>query len=474
MNADLSRSPSFARIHAGEWPALLVSFLYFFFVLSAYYVIRPVREQLAAAVGSTQLPWFFAATFIATLALTPVFAWLVSRWPRRVVVPVVYLFFIACLLAFMPFFASEGLLSPRVLGIVFFVWVSVFNLFVVSVFWSFMTDIWSNEQARRLFPLIALGGTLGAISGPVLTRQLVGVLGVAPLLLVSSLLLGLALGCVLLLGRRAHRFSRASTQEREGRAIGGGMWDGLKQVFADPFVRAMSILMLLGDAIGTLAYVMITDYSHVTFADAVERTRFAANVDLATNLLQIGAQLTLTRWLLVRHGAGPAIAGWALVGVLACLGCMLAADPHAAVFATTQAQAQGWIEALPRIPLLHPLLAGLVELLPNLSWVVLMLVLTRGLMYGMVGPARESLYTRVPRELRYKGKNAVDTAVWRAGDVASASMINGLKALGAGIPVFAALGGLALAASGVIGWRLARRVEAPDAGEAPTAPPAHA
>src|SRR5690606_15497280 len=129
----------------------------------------------------TQLPWFYAATFLATLLLTPLFAWLAGRYPRRVMVPAVYLFFIACLLAFVPLFTQNGLLSPRALGTLFFVWVSVFNLFVVSVFWSFMADVWDMAQARRLFPMIALGGTVGAIAGPALTRTLASVIGVAPL-----------------------------------------------------------------------------------------------------------------------------------------------------------------------------------------------------------------------------------------------------------------------------------------------------
>ena len=128
-----------ARVHAGEWPALAVSFTYFFCVLAAYYMIRPVREQLSAAVGSTQLPWFYAATFVAMLALAPVFGALVSRYPRRIVVPLLNAVFIACLLGFVPLFTQSGLLSPRALGVLFFVWVSVFNLFVVSVFWIFMT-----------------------------------------------------------------------------------------------------------------------------------------------------------------------------------------------------------------------------------------------------------------------------------------------------------------------------------------------
>lgn len=416
------------RIQGGEWRAVAWSFLYFFCVLAAYYVMRPVREQLSAAVGSTQLPWFFAATFVATLVLTPVFAWLVSRWPRRIVVPLVYLFFIACLLAFVPLFTQQGLLSPRALGIAFFVWVSVFNLFVVSVFWSFMADIWNDEQARRLFPVIALGGTAGAVTGPILTRQLVEVIGVAPLLMVSASLLALALGCVLVLGRWARVHGTRRHEAGHEAAVGGGMFDGIRQIFADPFMRGMAVLMLLGDGIGTIAYALITDYSGATFPDAVSRTRFAANVDLSTNLFQVIVQVTLTRWMLVRHGAGPVIAVWAIVGALVCIAMSVAADPYRPV-----------IGAMP--------------------WVALMLIVTRGLVYGMVQPARESLYTRVPRDLRYKGKNAVDTAVWRAGDVIAALSVNGLRALGMGVAGFGAIGAAALAASGVIGWRLAKRVE---------------
>lgn len=415
------------RVHAGEARAVALSFAYFFCVLAAYYVMRPVREQLAAAVGSTQLPWFFAATFVATLALTPVFAWLAARWPRRVLVPVVYLFFIACLLGFVPLFGVRGLLDPRLLGMVFFVWVSVFNLFVVSVFWSFMADIWDQRQARRLFPLIALGGTAGAIAGPALTRSLVGVIGVAPLLLVSAALLGVALACVAGLGRWS-RLHGAHRQADDEAALGGGMFDGLRQVFGDPFMRAMALLMLLGDAIGTVNYVLVTDYSGATFHDAVSRTRFAADIDLATNVLQVAVQLTLTRWLLVRHGAALPIAIWAAATVAALLLAM--ATP---------------VVGLP---------TGAV-----LPTVAVALIVSRGLSYGMQGPARESLFTFVPRSLRYKGKNAVDTAVWRFGDVVTASGMNLLRLAGVATGGFAALGALAATAAGTIGWRLARRVE---------------
>ena len=407
--------------------AVALSFAYFFCVLAAYYVVRPVREQLSAAVGSTQLPWFYAATFVATLALTPVFSALISRWPRPVVVPVVYAFFIACLLAFVPMFTMHGLLSARMLGIVFFVWVSVFNLFVVSVFWSFMADIWDQQQARRLFPIIAVGGTAGAIIGPAITRSLVEVIGVAPLLMVSAALLGAAMGCVFLLGRwsRVHGMRREAAHEA---AVGGGMFDGLKQVFADPYMRGMAVLMVLGDCIGTINYALVTDYSGATFHDAVARTRFAANVDLSTNLLQIIVQLTLTRWLLTRYGAAPLLAMWAAVTVAVLWCVMTAADPHA--------------------PVVGPM-----------PWVAVALIVSRGLAYGMNGPARESLFAHLPRSLRYKGKNAVDTAVWRFGDVTTAWTMNGLRAVSVGVVGFAGIGALAAAVSGVVGWRLARRIE---------------
>ena len=198
-------------------------------------------------------------------------------------------------------------------------------------------------------------------------------------------------------------------------------------------MRSMALLMLLGDAIGTINYALITDYSGAMFHDAISRTRFAANIDLATNLLQVAVQLTLTRWLLVRHGAAWPIAIWAGMTVLSLLLVMVTP-----------------VVGLPM---------GI-----TLPTVAVALIVSRGLSYGMQGPARESLFTFVPRSLRYKGKNAVDTAVWRFGDVVVASSMNLLRTVGVAVGGFAALGALAAAASGTIGWRLAHRVERSDPG----------
>ncbi|MFT4255471.1 MAG: MFS transporter, partial [Pseudoxanthomonas sp.] len=316
----------------------------------------------------------------------------------------------------------------------FFVWVSVFNLIVVSVFWIFMSDIWSLEQSKRLFPVIAVAGTLGALAGPALTRSLVSVIGVAPLLVVSASLLGVATVCVVVLGRWARTHGARRHEAGHEDAVGGGMWDGLKQIFSNPFIRGMAVLLLLADGIGTVNYALMVDYSGATFADAAARTRFHADVDLACNLLTVIVQLTLTRWLLPRKGPGALILLWATISIAVLLVVVFARDPHAPLFTL-------------------PLLVG------PIAPTVLALIVSRGLAYGMAEPARHSLYTRVPRNVRYKGQDAVDTAVWRFGDVAIATGMNGLKSLGVAVGGFAAISaGAAFLAAG-IGWRLWKRVE---------------
>jgi len=381
-----------------------------------------VREQLSAAVGSTQLPWFYGATFLVTLALTPLFAALVSRWRRRVMVPVVYGVFIACLLAFMPFFAEPGLLSPRTLGVVFFVWVSVFNLFVVSVFWIFMSDIWTPLQARRLFPLIGFAGTAGALAGPALTHALVGVVGIAPLLAVSAGLLALAAACSIVLGRHA-REQRPSTSDDA--PLGGGMLDGLKQVLASPFMRSMAILLVLADGIGTINYALLADYSRATFATDIDRTAFAASVDFASNALTMLLQVGIGWWLMPIIGPGRVLIIWAGIAMVSLALVVFSPDPYASIIGPMPA-------------------------------VAIAAILSRALGYGMAEPARHALFTQVARTERYKGQNAVDTAVWRFGDVLVALTMNSMKALGAGVGAVAMIGVAAAGTAAMVGWRLSR------------------
>jgi AAA family ATP:ADP antiporter len=409
------RLPNRPAIQRHEWFAVTVAFAYFFCVLAAYYVIRPVRDQLSAAVGSTALPIFYMATFVATLALTPLFGALVARFPRRIFVPLVYLFFIAGMLAFIPLFRIQDVIGARLIGSVFFVWVSVFNLFVVAVFWSFMADLFDAEQAYRLFPVIGLGGTLGAVVGPVMTKMLNATLGVSALLIVSAVLLGVAIACILALSRWSRRHPVAGDETRDERVIGGGILAGAIETLKSPLMRRLALLMLLGDSVGTVIYALLIDYSGATYATREARINFSANIDFYANVFQVVLQLGVTRALLVRFGPAPALA---LDGALKAI--MLAG---LAVFAG--------------------------------PWIAAIAVVTRASAYGVFKPAADTLYTRVDAQTRYKTKNFIDTAVWRFGDVIVISGFNLLRGLGTSVPGFAALTVVAAASSGWIGWRAA-------------------
>ncbi len=424
-------------VRYGEGRTLLPAALAFFCLLAAYYVIRPVRDQLAGATGSVALPLFYGGTFIATLAITPVFGWLTARLPRRALLGWSYGFFIVCLIAFVPLFAQQTRIGARTLGIGFYVWVSVFNLFVVSLFWSLMADLFDNLQARRLFPLIALGGALGALAGPALTSLLAVRIGVPPLLGVSALLLLVALGLML-------HLSASRSRERPGdeAAVGGSLLAGLRAAFAEPFVRRMALLMLFSDGVGTLAYALVADYARAHYSDAALRTAFYGHMDFVINLLQMLLQVGVTRWLLVRFGIVSGLVLPAAVNVLMLLAVALFGAAHFGVGGFT------------------------VALIP------LMLIVTRSFAYGVIKPASDALYTRTAREIRYKGKNFVETAVWRFGDLAVTSALNGLRELGATLGVIGFASAAAAALAGWFGWRAvvasretARRSTGPSADE---------
>ncbi|MDQ6646255.1 MAG: MFS transporter [Pseudomonadota bacterium] len=383
--------------------------------MTSYYIIRPVRDQLSGAVGSQSLPLFYGAVFLVMLVLTPVFGMLVARFRRRQLLVWSYSFFILGQLAFVPAFLAQDRIGARELGVVFFIWVSVFNLFVVSLFWSFMADIFSSGQARRTFSMIALGGMAGAIFGPLVTKLLVQLIGVAPLLFVSALALSVSLGLLL-------RLSEHGANHHD-EAIGGSLWAGIKELWSRPFLRYMALLMLFGDGIGTLAYALVADYAKAHFVSTVARTSFYNDLDLATNLLGAALQLSLTPWLLIRRGAGWGLLLPALVNVVLLAAVAFIGGGNLAIFG-----------------LAVPLLA-------------VMLVITRGFAYGMTKPAVDALYTRVPRETRYKGKNFVETTVWRFGDVLVTSAVSGLRVLGWGIAGMALLGTGVAAMAAVVARR---------------------
>ncbi len=306
-----------------EVTALAWSWLFFFSILSAYYVIRPIRDEIGAAGGIENLPWLFTGTLAGMLIANPPFSALVTRLAPVRFISWTYRFFMANLVIF--FILLETTSGPTNLwtGRVFYVWAAVFNLFVVSVFWGFLADVFSSEQSRRLFGFIAAGGTIGGIAGSSLTSLLVEHLGRSPLLIVSVVLLEIGgvqrppAGEDLAWPARAAR-GRAT----DDGAVGGGVLSGFTHAIKSPYLLSIIAYMLLFTVLSTFLYFQQADIAKHSFTDRSARTAFFANVDLAVNILTLLIQLFLTGRIIKALGVAvtltllPAlsVAGFAVVG----------------------------------------------------------------------------------------------------------------------------------------------------------------
>ncbi|HUF92156.1 MAG TPA: MFS transporter, partial [Candidatus Limnocylindria bacterium] len=265
-----------------------------------------MRDEMGVAGGVDNLAWLFTATLLGMLLMHPLFTALVARLPRRRFVPLIYRFFILNLVVFFLVFRAAGAEQAVWVGRVFFIWTSVFNLFVVSVFWSFMTDLYRPAQSQRLFGLVAVGGTLGAILGSTITSALVPLLGPVSLLLVSALLLEIAARAARALDGQEATLARGEgtdTAPREGAAIiGGGTLDGIRDVARSPYLLGIAALMLLFTVSSTFLYFQQADVvARVLEGNPQARTRLFASIDLAVNVLTLAAQVFVTgrllRWL---------------------------------------------------------------------------------------------------------------------------------------------------------------------------------
>ena len=389
-------------VEPAEVKALLWSFAYFFCLLCSYYIVRPMREEMGIAGGVENLQWLFAGTFLVMLAAVPLFGWVTSRYPRRQFLPYVYYFFIAQILIFFVLFKSD--ITHAYVARAFFIWASVFNLFIVSVFWSFMADTFSSAQAKRLFGFIAAGGTTGALMGPVLTAALAIHLGATNLLLISAIFLGLAVLCVkkLIAWQQTSVVQPNATakdlQTDEEKAMGGGLFAGLRLVLSSPYLLGVCLLMLLFTTLATFLYFQQATIIRDTFVDSAQRTAVFAAMDFAVNALTITIQVFLTGRLVRFLGLGLALA---LIPVLLGVGFLI------------------------------------LGFSPVLTVLVVVQVLRRAGNYAIMRPAREMLYTVLGKEEKYKAKNFIDTAVYRGGDAVSAQAYAGLSALGLGLSAIA-------------------------------------
>jgi AAA family ATP:ADP antiporter len=388
----------FLDVRRGELAALFLAALYHFLVLAAWYVIRPIRDAMGTAGGVDDLPWLFSGTLVAMLLVQPLFSAVVARWPRRSSIPWTYRFFaFNLLLFFVAIRATEGA-SQLWLGRFFWIWASVFTLFVVSVFWAFLDDLFRVDQGKRLFGFVAAGGTLGSVAGSAATAGLVERIGEAPLLLISAALLEGAVACVRALGRRAGSAEPAQARaERE--ALGGGALAGIAHVLRSPYLLGICGFFFLYTIGSTFLYFMQAGIVTGAVADRAARAALFARIDLWTNATTLGLQLLAT---------GRALAG---LGV-------------------------GWtLAVLPALSVVGFVALGLA---PTLAVLVLFQVARRAANFAFARPARELLFIPLSREDKYKSKTFVDTVVYRIGDQSGAWASAGLTALGLGAAGIAA------------------------------------
>jgi AAA family ATP:ADP antiporter len=378
-------------VEEGEWRATLLAFTFFFFLLASYFILRSIRDALGVAAGVGNLPYLFTGTLLSTLALQPLSASLVARIPVRRFIPIVYRAFGACLLFFGAAITwwphSETWLAP-----VFFIWTSVFNLFVVSVFWGFMSDTFRSEQGKRLYGFISVGGTVGAMAGSAITALLAKQVGMAVLVVISFLMLEVTVQCV----RRFPQSFRADTREREDadRAIGGGSFSGITHVLSSPYLMMICLFMLMFTIGTTVLYFQQAEIVKAEFADRDSRTAFLARVDLTVQTLTVLLQLFVTGRVIKWLGVGVALAILPLMSVIG--------------FTTL----------------------GFISASGALTAFVAFNVLRRAGNYGFASPAREVLFTVVSPEDKYKAKNFIDTFAYRSGDQIGAWSYAALSAAG--------------------------------------------
>ncbi|HEX4681264.1 MAG TPA: Npt1/Npt2 family nucleotide transporter [Gemmatimonadaceae bacterium] len=390
-------------VRADEVRAMMTSFCFFFFLLSSYFVLRPIRDAVAAASGVNKLPWLFMGTLAGTLICNPLFSGLVVRLPVRRVIPISYHFFTTSFLAFyavLRFVSSgEGSTVDIWMGRIFFVWITVFALFNTSIFWTLMADVWRSEQAKRLFGFIGVGGTAGSIIGSAATAALAPQIGAVNMLLVSAALIELAVVTITLFPMHSSRASVGGDQaarpaQADREVIGGSVWAGFTHVVKSPYLFVICIFQILYVFGSTVLYFAQSDIVGHRYPNMTARTAVLADLELAAQVLTVTTQLFLTGRILRWFGLAV---GLAVLPVVSMIGF------------------------------------GILGLLPVFGTMAAFTVLRRGMNFAVTNPAVEVLFTVVKREDKYKAKNVIETFVYRGGDQVAAWVYAGLAAVGLGL-----------------------------------------
>lgn len=357
-----------------EVAALVTSFAMFFMLLAAYYIVRPVRDEMGVTAGKDEIHHLFTIVFVIMLAAVPAFGFIASRVPRRYVLPGIYVFFALCLAAFWFTFRTFG--ASKLSASTFFIFGSVFNLFVISLFWSLMSELWNAEEAKRLYGFISAGGTAGALAGPLLTQVLVRLFQPADLLLVSAALLTGAL----FMSLHLRRIRTGQHADHETEPAGGGILDGARKVMTDPYFARIALFVLLANVVGTFFYMEQSRLVGATIADSAERVKFFSGRDLVVSMLTLTIEIFGTAAVMRRLGLTVALAALPVTATLGTLA--LTYDP--------------------------------------VLWVVAaVMVAERVVAFSLSSPAIKVMYTLAKPDEKYKVQSFVDTVVYRGGDAAA-------------------------------------------------------
>ena len=372
------------NVEPGEWRSLLVSWFYFYALLGSYYMLRPIRETMGIARGADNLPWLMTGTFAVMFLANIAFAWLASKTTRRRFIPLANRFFSVNLLLFFGLLLVVPTERRVWVGYAFYIWLSIFNLFVVSIFWAFLGDIFRTGQSRRLFGFVGVGGTLGAITGAGLAEKLIGVLGQPGMLLASAATLELGTWAMILLARMNR--GRLDEGRRGGEAADGAAasreptpspWAGVAIIAKSPYMLLICAYLALYTTSSTFLYMEQGNLVDARIVSDDDRTRYFARIDFWANVLTLTIQALLTgrltRWL----GVGLAFA---------------------------------------ILPLLTALGFGVLWAVPTIGIMLVVQVGRRGLNYAVSRPIRETLFAPLSPDEKYKSKPFIDTFVYRGGD----------------------------------------------------------
>jgi ATP:ADP antiporter, AAA family len=364
-----------------ELPALLAAFATLFCMFSSYTILRPIRDTMGITSGVEKLPYLFWGTFIAMLAIQPVYGWLTSRLRRTVFLPWVYAFFTANLLAFYVWFNIQQ--DHTWIARTYYVWVSVFNFFIVAVFWSLMADVFTREQAGRMFGFIAAGASTGGLVGPLIAGRLAVPLGTINLLLISATLLASSLFFMRRVIRWHQHFGSGTRGAGVNTPLGGHMLAAFHQVLRSPYLLGIALFVILLSWVSTFLYLEQQAFVAKVFATRDERTRFFSDVDFWVQSFSLVTQLfffgRLFKWVGLRS-------------------------------------------MLVSVPLIMTAGYAIFALLPTFAVLVGVLAVRRVGEYAITRPCRDSLYTVCTREEKYKAKSLIDTFIYRGGDATSASI----------------------------------------------------